>query len=141
MKKTLKTIIAALNSGRHIDTDLNGHSIKMKGFALDADSLCPIPQDECITLIESLYDIFRHSVPAEKDRGKRLPFKALKEEDLSAEDLLCRPPRSHAATILESAIILAAVSGSIAFDTLAPRRWFWQSSKQPELVLLRRWFS
>ena len=82
--------------------------------------------------LEEAYAVYRHSIPSEKTMGKVPRFKALRESELSEDDMLYGVPREQAERELEQAL-----QGFAMPDTAGS--WFWQSKEQPDLVVLRTW--
>lgn len=84
--------------------------------------------------LEEAYAVYRHSIPSEKTMGKVPRFKALRESELSEDDMLYGVPREQAEQELEQAL-----QGFAMPDTAGS--WFWQSKEQPDLVVLRSWLA
>lgn len=98
-----------------------------------------LPSDE-VTLetIEELYQVYKHSVP-NTIRYRKPYFKALKEEELSTQDLIIGANRQLAKEKLETTLLIGILNGSLKWpdDT----KWFWQSPNDKDLVLLKEWFT
>lgn len=88
--------------------------------------------------LENLYRRYKHSLPSERDQVKKSYFIALKEEDLSDEDMLYGERRQLAKFRLEFYVLCAIVSGALKWDENWGS-WFWQSEKDKSLVILRSW--
>ena len=78
-------------------------------------------QDFSFERLENLYRRYQHSVPGERDDSRKNYFNALKEEELSDDDML-----------------FAIVSGALTWDE-SWGKWFWQSQSNRPLVILRSW--
>ena len=82
--------------------------------------------------IEAAYGCFKHSIPSEKSMHKVSRFYALPESELSDDDMLYGVRRDEAEKDLEKAL-----QGFTMPDTAGS--WFWQSSNDPDLVVLKSW--
>lgn len=90
--------------------------------------------------IEYLYDQYKHSVPSERsERKRRQYFKALSEEDLDDDDMRYGLLRDETQVSLELSVLCFILNGSFAWDEQSMGKWFWQSSKDKDLVILRQW--
>lgn len=86
--------------------------------------------------IENLYEAYKHSVP-DRIRLQRTFFRALPEDQLSDEDLITGEPRQAARERLEMAVLEGSLNGSLKWPD--SKKWFWQSEKDPDLVILKKW--
>lgn len=90
--------------------------------------------------IEYLYDQYKHSVPSERsERKHRQYFKALSEEDLDDDDMRFGLLRDETQVSLELSVLCFILNGSLVWDEQSMGKWFWQSSKDKDLVILRQW--
>lgn len=90
--------------------------------------------------IEYLYDQYKHSVPSERsERKHRQYFKALNEEDLDDDDMRFGLLRDETQVSLELSVLCFILNGSFVWDEQNMGKWFWQSSKDKDLVILRQW--
>jgi len=90
--------------------------------------------------IEDLYHEYKHSVPTERSESKRFRyFKALKEHELSDEDMLYGISRDLAQVKLELYFLLCVIEGKLVWNEGTMGKWFWQSSDDKDLVILRSW--
>ena len=89
-----------------------------------------------IDTIEELYHNFKHSVPSEDDIETPY-FKALALDELSDEDLANNINRQTAREKLESTLLVSVLAGTIVWGN--PKRWFWQSPSDEDLIILRKW--
>lgn len=91
--------------------------------------------------IERLYDRYLHSVPSERSDSKRKRyFRALPEKELSDEDMLYGAPREEAQAELEIFVLCQLLQNALKWDDFAQGLWFWQSERQPSLIMLKKWF-
>lgn len=95
-------------------------------------------QDFSFERLENLYRRYQHSVPGERDDSRKNYFLALKEEELSDNDMLFGERRQTAKFRLELYVLLAIVSGALTWDE-SWGKWFWQSESNRPLVILRSW--
>ena len=96
--------------------------------------------DDFLYTVERLYTFYKHSVPSERSESKsRRYFKALPEPELSDEDMLYGKRRDPAQIELEL-YILGQVLLGLKWDEAVMGKWFWQSTEDKDLVMLRKWF-
>lgn len=96
--------------------------------------------DSVLQSIEDFYEIYKHSVPSERsERKRRRYFKALPEHELSDEDMAYGVPRDEAQMILELVVLGYILNGSLTWDETVMGKWFWQSCKDKDLIILRQW--
>lgn len=88
--------------------------------------------------LENLYRRYKHSLPGERDQVRRSYFLALKEEDLTDDDVLYGERRQIAKFRLEYYVLCAIVSGALNWNE-DWGKWFWQSENDKSLVILRSW--
>ena len=86
--------------------------------------------------LESLYHIFKYSIPG-RNEIKSHYFTALPAEKLTAHEIMMGVNRQTAKDNLEMAIIEGVLNNSLKWYD--DSKWFWQSSKDPDFVLLRKW--
>ena len=65
-------------------------------------------------------------------------FKALSDKDLEDEDMLFGVGRDIAQVELELYILCQIILG-IGWDANKMGKWFWQSNKDRDLVILKNW--
>ena len=96
--------------------------------------------DNILDEITNFFIRYYHSLPSERSENKRKTyFNALPEHKLSNEDMLWGEPREIAQIKLELYILIAILTGTLIWDDFAKGKWFWQSPKVKELVILRKW--
>lgn len=88
-------------------------------------------QTTTVEMLEAAYATYKYSVPSEKTMSRVPRFYALPESELSDDDMLYGMPREQAEAALETALA--------DFKLPEGSGWFWQSSKDPDLVVLRSW--
>lgn len=96
--------------------------------------------DTALKYIESLYDQYKHSVPSERSehKGKKY-FKALPEDKLEDNDMRYGLLRDEAQVCLELMVLCFILNGSLFWDEQKMGKWFWQSDKDKDLIILRQW--
>ena len=95
---------------------------------------------QILELIESWYEDFKYSCPSERSDSKRKGyFKALSVDELTDEQMVYGEPREYAQAKLEGFILCAILMGHFKWDEERMGRWFWQSKKEKDLVILRQW--
>ena len=121
--------------------DLNSKSAKKDGKDLIING---IPQGDyeisqipiSFADIEVLYKAYKYSVPDGIHLQKTF-FRALPEEKLSDMDMIAGENRQAAREKLEMAVLEGGLNGSLKWPD--PKKWFWQSEKDPDLVILKKW--
>ena len=89
--------------------------------------------------IEYFYHDYKHSLPSERNDGKRKRyFKALSMGELSDENLMVAERREIAQAKLEGFILCMILTGQFKW-TEDMGKWFWQSKQDNDLVILKRW--
>ncbi len=109
--------------------DIIVNGIPQNGYEISKD---PVTFED----IEILYEAYKYSVP-DRVRFQRTFFRALPEDRLSDEDLIVGEPRQAAREKLELAVLEGSLNGSLKWPD--PKKWFWQSEKDPDLVILQKW--
>lgn len=95
--------------------------------------------DEFLSNVEHLYTRYKHSIPSTMSECKnRKYFKALSDKDLEDEDMLFGVGRDIAQVELELYILCQIILG-IGWDANKMGKWFWQSNKDRDLVILKNW--
>ena len=96
--------------------------------------------ERTLSTIEELYHEYKHSVPSERSENhRRTYFRALPERELSDEDMMYGERREVARALLEVYVLEAICRGWLHWDEQTMSKWFWQSSKDKDLVILRDW--
>lgn len=115
-------------------------SVNGKVLVSDHDDIkLGLSVEEILETIEFLYGIYKHSVPSERSEShRRCYFKALPEKDLSDEDMMYGERRETARFNLEFYVLSALISGELKWDD-EWGSWFWQSTADKDLVILREW--
>ena len=93
---------------------------------------------EILSNIERLYADYKYSLPSERSDSKRRKyFKALSMEELTDEQLMVAQRREVAQVKLEGFVLCMALNGKFKW-TNEMGKWFWESKKDPDLVILKK---
>lgn len=96
--------------------------------------------ERTLSTIEQLYQEYKHSVPSERSEShRRTYFNALPEKELSDNDMLYGERREVARALLEVYVLEAVCRGWLYWDEPTMGKWFWQSKKDKDLIILRQW--
>ena len=84
-------------------------------------------------VVEELYKIYKRSIPTNvKLNGNHPYFKAVPMDELDESDIICGEQRNIAQAMLELYILIADLE-------MEEGKWFWQSKKDKDLIVLRKW--
>lgn len=93
--------------------------------------------------IETLYQMYKHSMPNEASDRLRSPhFKALRYDELTDDDRDFGLPRHERLFCLEWYVMINILNGVL--DWSKPEfkgKWFWKSPKDFNLVLRKEWIA
>ena len=134
-------IFDRVQDGAKFTINLQKRTLRLSGKLVEIEnprtaSCCPQNFTECL---ENLYQDYKYSVPSERsDSRRRNYFRALKEKDLTSRDMMYGVPREEARFYIEVFVLCALLCG-LKWDE-SWGKWFWQSAKDKDLVLLREWF-
>ena len=93
-----------------------------------------------LRMIRELYKNYKYSLPSERSDSKRRKyFKALPIEEIPDDKLLIAEKRETMQAALEGFILCAIITDQLKWDEEIMGKWFYQSEKDPDLVLLRSW--
>ena len=147
MKNIYQESIQAVKSGAKFKVDFKTRSFKLNGQYVIRNSqyegnlgveLCT-SLDEFLSNVEHLYTRYKHSIPSTMSECKsRKYFKALSDKDLEDEDMLFGVGRDIAQVELELYILCQIILG-ISWNADKMGKWFWQSNKDRDLVILKNW--
>lgn len=94
---------------------------------------------EVLSEIEKLYEDYKYSIPSERSDCKhRKYFKAVSIDELPDDKLMTASRREVTRAKLEGFILCAILSEKFNW-TDEMGSWFWQSKKDPDLVILKSW--
>lgn len=95
-----------------------------------------------ISKLNELYVKYKYSIPSERTNSRRrIYFKALREHELSDEDMLYGAPREIAQFVLEYTLLTLVISGVFDkhWDEWSMGNWFWQSEEDKDFVIIKNW--
>ena len=99
-----------------------------------------IEMSDVLAYIETLYENYKYSLPSERsDNKRRQYFKALPMDKLTDKQMITAERREVARAKLEGFILCMIVDGFFVWDEDELGKWFYQSSRDPDLVILRSW--
>ncbi len=140
-------LIQRVSDGETFYINFKNRSLKIGKKFIIADSIydterqlincdCSGIQD-ILSKIESLYADYKHSLPSERsDNKRRKYFKALSMEELTDRQLMIAQRREVTQAKLEGFILCMVLSGQFKWSSEIGK-WFWQSKKDPDLVILK----
>ena len=147
MKDSIKGILVdAASEGKNWSVDFKKLSIKISGKYLVENGQHSVvtgiekyPSDQFLQLVEYFYRIYKHSIPSERSECRRKNyFRALPMKELEDSDMMYGVGREMAQAELEGFILCSLLEGVKWHEEWG--KWFWQSSEDNDLVLLREWF-
>ena len=113
----------------------NGISLIEKGIPKNGYN---IPNDNItFTQLEQLYQKYKHSIP-DKKKYKYNYFKTMSCDELKISDITVGVKRQKAKEDLELSILTGILNKSLKWPD--SKKWFWQSEKDKDFILLRTWF-
>lgn len=146
MNNIYQQAIQAVEDGANFRVDFQSRSLTLNGKHIIKDGqyegelgvpLCA--GDEFFINMEELYDHYKNSVPSERSESKsRRYFMALPENALSDEAMLFGERRDKAQIEIEL-YLLCQIIGGFEWNSEIMGKWFWQSRKDKDLVILRSW--
>ena len=99
-----------------------------------------LEMSDVLSWLETLYERYRYSLPSERSDSKRKKyFKALPIEEIPDELLMNAERREVARAKLEGFVLCATLEGQFIWDEEEMGKWFYQSDRSPDLVILRSW--
>ena len=111
-------------------TVLISNGVASNGYVISND---PVSFEQ----LEELYEVYKHSVPNGVRYGNSY-FKALSANELKTSDLIAGANRQKAKEELEMALVTGILNGSLVWPD--DNKWFWQSERDSDFILLRDWF-
>ena len=113
------------------------------GFYDDERTLytdCEMEMSDVLSFIETLYESYKYSLPSERSDSKRRQyFKALPADKLTDKQMATGERREVARARLEGFLLCMIVDGFFVWDEDELGKWFYQSTRDPDLVILRNW--
>lgn len=143
---TSSEFIERVSGGAHFEVNFIKRIVKLnrkivlggKADELSFDDLKLKSVDDFLETVTDLYEEYKYSVPSERSESRsRGYFSALREDELSDEDMMFGKPREVCMCRLELEIISQIFLG-FKWDEKKMGKWFWQGNNG--VVLLRDWF-
>ena len=134
-------VLQAVREGARFSVNLEKRTLRLNRRQIDLSEVnfLPVRDDVMLQAIEERYRAYKHSVPSERSESRRRRyFRALPERQLSDDDMLYGLPREYARCRLEIYVLFMIVSGNLRWHN-EWGTWFWQSSADKDLVILRQW--
>lgn len=141
----INEITEKVRHGAKFTINLQKRTLRLNGKLVEIDDADvfignftkdPTVFTECL---EDFYQAYKYSVPSERsDSHRRNYFRALREKDLSSSHMMYGTPREEARFDIEAFVLCALLCGFEWDESWG--KWFWQSTKDKDLVLLREWF-
>lgn len=141
-----------ISRGAKWNINLKERSLKVNGKYLIKNgeyegelSNLPLVESDKFSVINSLeenYCRYKNSIPSERTSSKRrVYFRALKEHELTDDDMLYGSPREYEQFKLEFYVLEYAIKSIFDkyWDEWNMGKWFWQSSIDKDFVILRDW--
>ena len=149
MDNIYKYTMDAAEEGRKVRIEIIGRTLTVdnnviidKGIYRGELGLPVVATKGAWEMIEDAYIKYKSSMPNEETNitCRSSLFKALPSQKLSDEDLISSEYRSIARIRLELTVLIMILNKSIDWDSeQLAGKWFWQSSKEKNLVLLKEW--
>ncbi len=99
-----------------------------------------LEMSDVLSYIETLYENYKYSLPSERSDSKRRQyFKALSVGKLTDKQMATGERREVARAKLEGFILCMIVDGFFVWNEDEMGKWFYQSDRDPDLVILRNW--
>ena len=143
-------LIERVSSGETFHIDFEQRTMKIgkqkiiDGGKYDEDRILYtkklLEMSDILSILEDLYDSYRYSLPSERSENKRRKyFKALSVDDIPDELLMIAERREIAQARIEGFVLCMVLEGQFIWDEEELGKWFYQSDKSPDLVILRSW--
>ena len=133
--------IERVEKGGRFTVDIKNKTLKVNGTKLINNGEWKgdlIDVDNVMESLLHLYKVYKISTPSERsDRHKHI-FKAKSLEELTDAELVCGMPREIAQAQLEGFLLCTILSGDLIYPD--ETKWFWKSSEEQNLILLKDWF-
>lgn len=99
-----------------------------------------LEMSDVLSILEDVYENYKYSLPSERSENKRRKyFKALSVDELTDEQIMSGDRRDVAQAALEGFVLCMILEGQFIWDEDEMGKWFYQSNRDPDLVILRSW--
>ena len=136
--KTYEEILEAISNGASYKINLEKRTLVVNRKQIDIVSGEKMSVESVLEKIEELYYCYKYSIPSATEPSRPY-FKALKYNELSQEDQTYGPNRDIARFELEYFVLQSIINGSFVWNEETMGKWFWRSSNDYDLVILRSW--
>lgn len=137
----ISDIASKVAEGSRFCVNFEKRTLRVNGKLADLSevNVLPVSDDILFSTLEGLYVDYKFSAPSERSESHRkCYFKALPEVSLPNSAMLYGERREVARCRLELYVLLMIVSGQLTWHS-EWGSWFWQSSIDRDLVILRKW--
>ena len=142
------TMLAA-TEGSAVKVSLTDHSLEVDGqLIIDHGryegrlGIDTMSESEALERIEEAFATYEKSLPDFSGNDASRWFYARPADDLSDAELATSEERAIARCRIETLTLLLIVNGSITKHSPQMQgKWFWQSVKHPQLVILTDWLT
>jgi hypothetical protein len=144
-------LIERVSNGETFHIDLEKRTLRVgkkfliiKGKYDTSRTLFSGPSPDTMETILSVIDVFywkyKYSLPSERsDKKRKTYFKALPIEEIPDKELLMADRREITKARLEGYILCMILEEKFVWDENTMGKWFYQSKKDKDLVILRTW--
>lgn len=135
-------IINSVSSGSVFNVDLKKKILQLdkNNIPLDNINVNISSSEDMLSTIHKLFERYKYSVPSERSEGKRRRyFKALKLSEIDYDDFMFGEGRDTAQIKLELYVLLSSIYYKNFWEEIFKERFFYQSDKDKDLIILRDW--
>ena len=135
-------IINSVSSGSVFNVDLKKKVLQLdkNNIPLDNMSVNISSSEDMLSTIHKLFERYKYSVPSERSEGKRRRyFKALKLSEIEYDDFMFGEGRDTAQIKLELYVLLSSIYYKNFWEEIFKERFFYQSDKDKDLIILKDW--
>lgn len=144
--KNINDILQAINEcGAKFTINFQKRTLKVNDkYVICKNKTIELPSvretDEFLSILDSIYHHYKYSLPSERSESRsKNYFKALPEEELTDQQMWGGMNREMARFLIEM-LCLSQILHGWQWDEEKMGKWFYQSKKDKDLVLLRQWF-
>lgn len=144
--KNINDILQAINEcGAKFTINFQKRTLKVNDkYIICKNKTIELPSvretDEFLSILDSIYHHYKYSLPSERSESRsKNYFKALPEEELTDQQMWDGMNREMARFLIEM-LCLSQILHGWQWDEEKMGKWFYQSKKDKDLVLLRQWF-
>ena len=135
-------IINSVASGSVFNVDLKKKVLQLdkNNVPLDNINVNISSSEDMLSTIHKLFERYKYSVPSERSEGKRRRyFKALKLSEIDYDDFMFGEGRDTAQIKLELYVLLSSIYYKNFWEEIFKERFFYQSDKDRDLIILKDW--